>query len=424
MGRVLAACGGAMTAALACAGPVVAQAPAAMLPGVMLPAPVQTPGNAASRPTRAAQALLQQAANATVDALPAGAAQGVGFGVDAFDRLVPVPATDVPAGSIAVTPALADLLTRDPWRVRPPGSLGPGLPGPLPVLGDPRTQQTVSTDTVRQVSPNLPRAPACASAQKAFSTQVEPYLRDGLSKDWPDVTRQFEANCLDPLPAVAVVGDIEPVARVAVLLNADRAGICTAYHWKANLFLTAAHCFTEPVGPVVFLQRTAAPAAVYRIKRRRDDLLPPAAGPQGDIAAFEVDGLPAAVLAVAAAATAPAPQPDTPALLPGLFILADGTTTTPPLQSLRQTKPAEYCRVYRQKRDAAGRGCIEHSCQALPGFSGAPLFVKVGAEWRLAGIHVSGAKDPDVASCELPATAGLIQLGNVAVALPDVVVKP
>ena len=63
----------------------------------------------------------------------------------------------------------------------------------------------------------------------------------------------------------------------------------------------------------------------------------------------------------------------------------------PWVQALRRThSDHNYCRVWDRSSLDDRSGCIEHSCQAMGGFSGAPLFVKRDGRWLVAGLNVEG----------------------------------
>jgi hypothetical protein len=105
-----------------------------------------------------------------------------------------------------------------------------------------------------------------------------------------------------------------------------------------------------------------------------------------------------------------------PALIIGLFLLADPEKHIPkdPLQNgkpppwneaLRMTETIGhgYCRVWARSANADGLNCLEHSCQTAPGFSGAPTFLNRGTseapDWVIAGINVSSALASGTGNC-------------------------
>lgn len=377
-------------------------------------------------------AILREAQQAAPRNETSNGRLGLRMSIDALDRVITVPVVDVPPGQVSLSPELAERLKEKPWQ--PIWSNDNGLWGAAQSrFGDLRTQQTVPLDTLQRLMPSLPvtdQAQACWRAQSEFAGLAEGALSGkGLPSNWASRATAFEDACLNKVPAKPDPGI--PMARLVVLLDEYFQPRCVGYHWKANLFLTAAHCFAlgpNQVKKLAFADRVDDKN--YTILQRRDDLL--AVGQntvsprlQDDISIFEVGGLPKSKIAASAEPILASPASESPAILIGYFAMAEAGrydyARAPWWESLRSSSVEGYCRVFLQARGSDGKGCIEHSCQAVPGFSGAPLFVKDNGQWRIVGIHVAGGADLGKRACGFQPEGGRLHyIGNVAALIPDI----
>lgn len=66
-----------------------------------------------------------------------------------------------------------------------------------------------------------------------------------------------------------------------------------------------------------------------------------------------------------------------------------------------------YSQGYSCRALYATSGCLIHTCNSVPGLSGAPLFVKHSNQWRFAGVHVRTTDESDYSEtqCQHPAQA-------------------
>lgn len=327
-------------------------------------------------------------------------------------------------------------------------------PGWLPPTSDlPRTA-VAEANSNGWSGPVVSTTP-CAIAQKKFQSGAETSLQTDRAlegrvgndrSDFVAAAEEFDRACLASLPSMPGASD-PPLGQLAVLLDNRKSAVCMALHLWDDQFISARHCFFN-AGDVIPQMKSASiqmldhsdpnPVAVKLDPVASQPYPAPTAKiPSGqDIILFRAPALAAVVKARArfdafAIDTTVAEE----AYVVGVYILAKARLSTPssigvvgvaPLwtDALRTTKidGTNYCRVWDHSRSADGGGCIEHSCQTLPGFSGAPVFIRAkgSAKWMVAGANVAGASDR--AGCgrftHVPSTGILGQVGALAAVIP------
>lgn len=279
-------------------------------------------------------------------------------------------------------------------------------------------------------SPNLA---ACNAGQSQFFNVAEKRISPGgdgyLTKSMDDrqsviaAVEAYETACLKGVPlsgpnSASTARDL-PISRLAVLIDKAKAPFCMALHLGGDRFLTARHCLLNAEDGSEIIERSGA--SIEMVDRSDPRSIPiKHAATQPFSLAGKFSGrqdllvIEAPTLAATVRARRPANglgKPLTvaePAVAIGYFPLANPqqrfpTTVgkrglAPPwAEALRMTRTdgINYCRVWSRSTELDGSGCVEHSCQTVGGFSGAPVFVDRGVpgtpRWEVAGINVAGA---------------------------------
>jgi len=299
--------------------------------------------------------------------------------------------------------------------------------------------------------------PACPESRTAFSKTAEKKLlgedSDPLAfQSEPDRTnivaaiKAYEASCLAPVTPNTAPQGVQMDA-VAVLGASDPH--CMATHLGNGVFVTARHCFYRAGDELLPEAETFTVSMVdksaIRIPVRIAAVQPFAAPGAGrrDILVLEAVGLPAAVKARAGVRLLSSDQVAAlkvaQAFIAGYFPLANPDELLPVngdrgrlpewSQALRSTRTigVGYCRVWDYTPPAAdGAACVQHGCQTVKGFSGAPVFARKrsagGDVWVMIGVHVANGENAASAVCGTFAgqpSGGLLNArGGIAAALP------
>lgn len=275
-------------------------------------------------------------------------------------------------------------------------------------------------------------APHCSSAQNMFEPSIEKDLQlghfvfkapdQGTRARWIKVISDYDSACLTPVDPKSAAAVGLPLDRLAVVLDEDGTPICMALHLGGDDFITARHCFFDQNGasiakrdrPLISMADVSAVLVKTTIQPNRPFPPTPSYNAAKDLVILVADGLPQAVrnrrLAGSDFAQSTVAEP---ALLIGYFPLANADQRLPADLStgsaapwnagLRMTSDTEgaYCRVWDRSKSEGASGCLEHSCQSVGGFSGAPIFVKRNGQWRVVGLNVAGATTDEktAASC-------------------------
>lgn len=188
---------------------------------------------------------------------------------------------------------------------------------------------------------------------------------------------------LGAVEARQVVDVAQPPWSSLVRVQTEAGGRCSGVLIAPDRVLTAAHCLLAPAtGLVVLPSRTHVLSGYDRGEFRfhvrgaaftlGPGFEPAQRGPVGaDWAVIRL----AAPLREPFLPLAPLPAPGTAAMLGGWqrdrahVLLADTD-----------------CRIQATPRDAAGRALLRHGCSATQGSSGAPLLVRQGDGWAVAGV--------------------------------------
>lgn len=205
----------------------------------------------------------------------------------------------------------------------------------------------------------------------------------------------FAASAPDDLPDALA-------RRVGVIAGATGKSDCSGIQIDANKVLTAGHCIqvnngqggvrdasSAEIRAYKFLLRDNKAYAVVRVHSR---------GPTRQLAdewlVLETAEMPSPQGAFPLAPTPESLPPGTPMLVAGLVDSQNGGAA-----SVGFTR-GDSCRaVY------ATPSCIVHTCNTVPGLSGAPLFAKASGQWVFAGVHVRFMRDADFrGACAHPAS--------------------
>jgi len=305
--------------------------------------------------------------------------------------------------------------------------------------------------------------PACPASRTEFSQKAEKKLlgegSDPLAfQPEPDRTeivdaiKAFDTTCLSPLSPQTVPKGVQLDALAVI---AGPLGVhCMATFIGKGLFVTARHCFYQSHGA---LWPDAQKFTVSMIDKSALDVpvrvapSQPFATPgtgRRDILVLTSDGLPSAFSTRAGAAMATSDKLPTlkvaQAFVAGYFSLANPAAVLPPngsrgrlpewSQALRYTRTVGvgYCRVWDYTPPAVdGAACLQHGCQTIKGFSGAPVFARkrdVGENvWVMIGVHVASGENADAEVCGTfvgQSSGGLLSTrGGIAAALPNALVQ-
>lgn len=234
--------------------------------------------------------------------------------------------------------------------------------------------------------------PGGNAASRATFDRFDMWLReqdqlDEASRTMVTQRKKAMASCF----AVSAPDDLPDALarRVGVIAGVAGKSDCSGIQLDANKVLTARHCIqvnngwgglrdasSAEIRAYKFLLRDNKAYAIVRVHSR---------GPTRQLAdewlVLETVEMPSPQ---GAFPLAPAPEsipPGTPMLVAGLIDSQDGRTGFTRGDSCRA--------VY------ATPSCIVHTCNTVPGLSGAPLFAKARGQWVFAGVHVRSMGDAD-----------------------------
>lgn len=299
--------------------------------------------------------------------------------------------------------------------------------------------------------------PGCPESRTTFSKTVEKRLlgedADPLTfQPEPDRTniiaaiKAYDAACLAPAGSNMAPPGV-PIDAVAVLGGADPH--CMATHLGHGLFVTARHCLYQSSGALLPEAETFAVSMVDKSALRipvkiavNQPFATPGTG-RRDLLLLQASALPAAVKARPGAGMLSSDQVAAlkvaQAFVVGYFPLANPDELLPEKggrgrmpewsQALRSTRMVGegYCRVWDYTPPAAdGAACVQHGCQTVKGFSGAPVFARKrgagGSVWVMIGVHVANGENAASAVCGAftgqPSGGLLNARGGIAAALP------
>lgn len=374
----------------------------------------------------------------------------VGLDGPASYSLLPVPGED---GGLLLTPEAArQLLTAHSIRRLIPPRLDVAFrlfrvqanASPERTVAPDDIMSTPVPDGLRALPDYKPRpttmpaaARSCALSQNIFLKDIEGELRTGrLSQNLSDEERAalssaakaFDNDCLERIASAPSDPMGVPLDRLAILTDTDEGSFCMAAYLGGGRFLTANHCrfdeYGTPRDKVVLSLADGSKANL--VAQFAAEGAPASSRGAVDWAVLVAPALnnhqPASVLR----AVAPAIHRET--RLIGYFALADLEATILSRRrpqwkdALRATRDIgiDACRVVDLATGGLAGGCVMHDCQSLPGFSGAPLFVRGNdGSWGLAGIHVASAQSDVVSACPAFAGAGYFaHAGNIAASVP------
>ena len=258
--------------------------------------------------------------------------------------------------------------------------------------------------------------------------------------------KAYEDACLSSVAPGDLPTDGPPLRTVAVLQSITP--FCMATHLGGEFFLTAWHCWFDDDGkpkkghetftvslingsasnvPVVLAAAQPVPSPSltkvgHDMVVLRAESLPPDVKVLSGPTLLASINLPKVMLSEAYVVgyfTLSNPE--------GVIGKPDGTPGRLPAwnEALRTTAKVRrgYCQAWDYTPPSMdGVACIQHSCQTMKGFSGAPVFVRRdNGAWQLAGVHVASGEAAD-ARCDAFASGkpgGFMQGGGgLAAALP------
>lgn len=285
-----------------------------------------------------------------------------------------------------------------------------------------------------------PAARDCALSQNRFLKDIEGELRSGTltlnrsDDEWAtlfDAAKAFDHDCLEPIAIAPNDPAGVPLDRLAVLTAPGEGSFCMAAYLGEGRFITANHCRFDIWGAprdnlVVSLADGSKTNLPARFTSESQPFASRGAADWAILVAPVLNGHhPASVLRT----VAPAVHGDI--RLIGYFGLANLAATVESRQrplwkdALRATRDIgiNACRIVDVAPGGSAGGCVMHDCQSLPGFSGAPLFVRSSdGSWGLAGVHVASAQADVVTAC--PTFAGSAYFagaGNIAAGIPPAI---
>lgn len=181
-------------------------------------------------------------------------------------------------------------------------------------------------------------------------------------------------------------------ARIGGLSGPEGKRSCTATQISATTILTAKHCIelssTDPAEPTVFATEAQLTTFRFHLQGRAPLRVEGLASPinmsldlPNDWVTLRVGALPAADRPNLPTAPTKIPA-GTPLVVAGLMIISDDDAPS----FAAQFTAGQSCRAL-----YATENCLMHTCNTVPGMSGAPIFSLLDGEWRLVGMHVKAA---------------------------------
>lgn len=296
---------------------------------------------------------------------------------------------------------------------------------------------------------------ACANSRDRFANGPEKALlgeyRDPTNSiqeptrgEYISAIKAYDEACLSKVAPGNLPTGGPPLRTVAVLQSTTP--FCMATHLGGEYFLTARHCWFDkddepPKGHVTVSLINGSASNVPVVLAASQPIPSPSRKNAGhDMVVLRAASLPTAVKALSGptllASVDLRKVMISEAYVVGYFALSkpegvigkpDGTPGRLPAwnEALRTTTKVGlgYCRAWDYTSPATdGVACIQHSCQAVKGFSGAPVFVRRDdGAWQLAGVHVASGEGAE-STCPAFASGeprGLLRgNGGLAAALP------
>lgn len=284
----------------------------------------------------------------------------------------------------------------------------------------------------------------CAATQRRFGTGVEENLFQngfGLNRTAAEIdelatkTEAFEAACLESVSPASHDNEGLPLKYLAILSDTKDGPFCMAANLGAGRFITANHCRFDAQNRL----RTNVTLSLADLSVKNVKIVFDASGSEplsdkaeDDYAEFSAPSL----LATSKYASLKVAQIDhfLEIRIIGYFALSDirrsfAERSLPSWTSALRTSKnigIKYCQIvdYTPPKPSAGTGCIQHGCQAFPGYSGAPMFTKVNDIWQLVGIHVAVNGRNKICSKFSGRDKGILgESGNLGVQLPYSVIN-
>jgi hypothetical protein len=260
----------------------------------------------------------------------------------------------------------------------------------------------------------------CQGARKEFSDLVEPNLKTivqsggilSANEALQEVVNTFDHRCLSD--ATQLPGFV--LKRLAVLKMSDSGSpFCTALRVSDSQFLTAKHCFLDDgkkddsrIRKAKFYMYIAPQEGLAIDQTIELDIHDPCVSgcDVGDVRKnmpAKIDNILISIVDGLANLESPyskiklAQVLGDELLIPGYFVFHQVRTKSEGKSidgirvdrrwELSADSDGELCRIL--DADDSFNGCLVHNCQALPGFSGAPLIQRDGVNFSVAGVHVT-----------------------------------
>lgn len=259
---------------------------------------------------------------------------------------------------------------------------------------------------------------SCADAQLKFRENVE--KNPDVRSSWPNwrgvsdalsSAIEFENECLTPL--TNTTGSIGSNLAVLKMPN-DPEPFCSGFRISSNKVITAMHCFIDENSGRKFKKKLkkaevflasdpttplSLPADIKDAihERKYNTVLARQVPAYQDFLVITIDDTNIKTFAFPELRIGELTVGETVSI-PGYFIYHSQSYTSPGQwpKFVNSTKPIgfNYCRIYDIAEDNNGNGCLAHSCQALPGYSGSPILQTTTlGEVSLVGLHLRASKD-------------------------------
>jgi hypothetical protein len=223
-----------------------------------------------------------------------------------------------------------------------------------------------------------------------------------------EAVRTAMSNCFTPDTPRGFPASL--AARIGGLSGPDGKRSCTATQVSANTILTAKHCIelgsTDPAEATVIATEAQLTEFRFHLQGRaplKVERLVSPASMSGDLPNDWI------MLRVGALPAADRPNlPTAPTQIPaGAALVLAGLMVT--LDEDRPTFTPQFTAGQSCKSLYATKNCVMHTCNTVPGMSGAPIFAQVDGEWTLVGMHSRAAttSDHEHPKCRHPVSASV-----------------